>query len=400
MLRSLCAALLLLQAWNLPAHAVEPTVIVLSLDGLRYDYLERAETRAFSRMEGEGVRAERMVPVFPSSTFPNHASMATGTYPDRHGIVGNVFFDRERGWHRYSNDASWLQAEPLWVAAERQGVRSAVFFWVGSETDWQGIGASYRKAPFDSGISESRKVDQILEWLDLPQEERPRLVMSWWHGCDHVGHRKGPEHPGITDQLLDQDAQLGRLLRGLDERQAWESTTLLVVSDHGMIEVNNALGARASLRSTDIDFEWVSLVGGAHVFLKRPEQRALALRTLASLEGVRVFEKPAIPERLRARHPTRTGDLLLLTDPPNAFFEPTTTDQLMLGLGGLVGWKTGMHGFDPEVPEMATIFLALGRGAPPGKRLATVRSIDVAATVARLLGIEPPRHSEGTPLLP
>ena len=154
--------------------ADEPIVLVLSWDGMRHDYPDRGDFPALKRVQTEGVRAERLIPVFPSSTFPGHVSMATGTYPDKHGIVDNVFIDQERGRYAYSGDASWIEAEPLWIAAERQGVKTATYFWVGSESDWQGQGTSYRMAPFDGGRPESEKVDQILEWLELPEAERPR----------------------------------------------------------------------------------------------------------------------------------------------------------------------------------------------------------------------------------
>ena len=140
------------------SSAERPIVIVLSWDGVRHDYLDRAEFPGLRRIENDGLRAERLIPIFPSSTFPNHAALATGTYADRHGIVANVFRDSERGTHDYANDAEWFDAEPLWVTAERQRVRAAVYFWVGSETDWHGIGATYRKVPFDSDVGESEKV--------------------------------------------------------------------------------------------------------------------------------------------------------------------------------------------------------------------------------------------------
>ena len=124
------------------SSAERPVVIVLSWDGVRHDYLDRAEFPGLGRIEKNGLRAERLIPVFPSNTFPNHVALATGTYPDRHGIVDNVFRDGERGIHDYAADGSWIDAEPIWVTAERQLVRAAIFFWPGSETDWRGIGAS------------------------------------------------------------------------------------------------------------------------------------------------------------------------------------------------------------------------------------------------------------------
>ena len=230
-LAKLIPLLLLLVAWTV--RAAEAVVILLSWDGVRHDMPDRARTPALDRVAQSGTHAA-LRPVFPTNTFPNHVSLATGTFVDRHGIVGNVFEDRERGRYRYSNDASWIEAEPIWAAAERQGVRAASFFWVGSETDWRGRGASYRRAPFDTKIGEDEKVDQILAWLDLPAAERPGLIVSWWHGADHAGHERGPDHADVVRALERQDVQLLRLLEGLDVRGAWDETTLIIVSDHGM----------------------------------------------------------------------------------------------------------------------------------------------------------------------
>ena len=164
----------------LATHAVarQPTVVVLSWDGVRHDYPDRTTLPNLARIARDGARAERLVPPFPSSTFPSHVTLATGARVDRHGIVANAFRDRTRGPFVYLNDASWIRAEPLWAAAERQGVRSAVFFWVGSETPWNGVAATYRKAPFDTNVGEEEKVRQLLAWIDLPPAERPRLLMS------------------------------------------------------------------------------------------------------------------------------------------------------------------------------------------------------------------------------
>jgi len=370
-------------------------VIVLSWDGVRHDYPDRGSLPGLARIEREGVRAASLVPVEPSSTFPNHVSLATGTHPDRHGIVGNSFWDRERGRFRYGNDASWIEAEPLWAAAERQGVPAATFFWVGSETDWRGVGAGRRMAPFDSSVGEAAKVDRILAWLD--EAEPPRLVMSWWHGADSVGHRKGPDHPDILEQLQAQDAELQRLLAGLDARSLWGSTTLLIVSDHGMTAVTEDVPVRPVLEAAGVEARVENGRAIAHVFLADPGQREAAEQALAALEGVRVERGDALPAEERIAHPRRTGDLVLRVEPPRA-----------LGAGlrrtaeraaqGLLGRTSGGHGYAADHPDMAGVFLAMGRGVPAGRRIAPVRAVDVAATVAAWLDIEPPAHSEGRPI--
>ena len=208
---------------------------------MRYDYPDRAPFPGLTRMQHEGLRAERLIAGWPSSTFPGHVTLATGAWAGTHGIVDNEFLDRVRGRYAYSSDASWLEAEPLWIAAERQGVKAATYFWVGSETDWHDQRQHYRIAPFDADVPESAKVDQMLAWIDLPADQRPGLIMAYWHGADSVGHRRGPDHPDVVKQIYDQDAQLVRLLDGLDARHLWDDTTVLLVSDHGMVALHEFL---------------------------------------------------------------------------------------------------------------------------------------------------------------
>lgn len=380
------------------ALAAEPTVILLSWDGIRHDYPERAQTPGLDRVERTGVRASRLVPVFPTKTFPNHVALATGTYVDRHGIVANVFEDRERGRFSYEADASWIAAEPIWIAAERQGVRAAVFFWVGSETDWRGRGASYRRTPFDPALPESAKVDQILAWLDLPPPERPQLILAYWRGADSAGHRHGPNHTAVVEQLEAQDRQLERLLAGIDERGLWEATTLLVVSDHGMAEVSELSDPIAPLLEQGIGGRFVGSGGVGFVHLEELSQSSQALAILNAQPGLEAHLSEALPAELRSRYPSRTGDIVVIATPPRALSVPSLQQRALLTVGRWLGFRRGSHGYRPDHPDMGAIFYATGRGIPRGMELGALRAIDIAATVAALLRIEPPAQSEGTPM--
>jgi predicted AlkP superfamily pyrophosphatase or phosphodiesterase len=391
----LAAAFLLAVA---PA-AARPVVILLSWDGVRHDYLDRGRLPALERMAREGARAEALVPAFPSNTFPAHVTLATGAAVERHGIVANRFLDPERGEFDYGNDAGFLEAEPLWVTAERQGVRAATFFWVGSETDWRGTGATHRRTPFDPDLSETEKVEQILAWLDLPGAERPGLVMSWWHGADHAGHRFGPDSERTTAQLREQDAVLAKLLAGIDARRAWGEVTLLVASDHGMSAVREGIDLGAHLREEGVRARVLSGGGYALVYLRDPAQRDRALAALRGVDGVEAWPSDAVPEALRFRHASRTGHVVAVTTPPRMLSRATGSLDRWRRIRAFFDAPIGTHGYDPaRVPEMNGILLALGRGVAPGTRLPRVRALDVAPTVAALLGIEPPRHAEGRPI--
>ncbi len=372
------------------AVAGPPAVILLSLDGVRADYPDRGALPGFARLAREGARAEKLEPVFPPITFPSHVTLATGAAVERHGIVANDFRDAVRGRFHYVNDASWQEAEPIWVAAERQGVPSALFFWVGSEGPWQGTSARIYEHPFDSGVSEAKKVDRILSWLDLPPAQRPRLVLSWWHGADAAGHRFGPDSAAVNAALAEQDAQLVRLLEGLDAREAWADTTLVLVSDHGMADVSEGVSLGGVLAGKGIEAQVIPSGGIASIHLADASKREEARAALAALPGVEVFPSDALPAAWRYGPARRLGDLVAVTSPPRVFREGT-----LERVAATLGRRRGAHGYDAKRADMGGIFFAIGRGVVAGTKLPPVSSLDVAPTVARLLGIEPPRDAEG-----
>ncbi len=375
----------------------DPIVVVLSWDGMRHDFPDLGEFPGLRRVEREGARAGRLTPVFPSNTFPTHVSMATGTHPDRHGIVDNVFLDPDRGRYAYDADANWIEAEPLWIAAQRQGVDTATYFWVGSESDWRGLGTRYRVAPFDGDRPESVKVDQILEWLALPEGERPRLIMSYWAGADSIGHDEGPNGRGIAAQIRAQDLQLVRLLEGIDALELWPRLSLILVSDHGMAVATDYLDIRGALADAGIK---ARVLGGAvaQVHLEEPADDALVRSTLdeffAEVPGSSYYKREELPAPYRLRRDTRLGDWVLLVPPPYTLYEVSASQRALINAATLMGKELGMHGYDPQHPDMGGIFFAMGRSVPKALP-AEVRQIDLAATVAKLLAIEPPQHSEG-----
>lgn len=374
-----------------------PTVVVLSWDGVRYDFPDRAAVPGLARMASQGVRAGRLIPVFPANTFPAHVSLATGTYPDRHGIVDNIFVDGHKGRYRMSADADWIEAEPLWIAAERQGVPAATYFWVGSESDWHGRGTRYRVAPFDGDRPEAQKVDQILQWLHLPAEERPRLIMSYWAGTDSVAHDFGPNSGRVGAQLERQDVQLQRLLAGLDALDCWQWLTLLVVSDHGVAAVREYIDLEEVLADAGIRAE-VTGSAVAHVRVTDRAEVARAGKVLGALAGLRVYPGNQLPAALRLQHPSRVGDWVVSAAPPVAFSGAHGVAAWFRSLVGSLGWEFGGHGYRPELADMSGVFFAMGRGVPKDVEIAAVHQVDVAATVSRLLGIDPPQHSEGRPV--
>jgi hypothetical protein len=393
-LRRLAATACALAAIGLGAvapAAAHPTVILISMDGTRPADLALGPLPALDRMAREGARAEAMTPVYPVNTFPNHVTLVTGVSPERHGIVGNVFVDPERGRYAYDGDPTWLLAEPLWSIVAGHGLPSAAYYWVGSEGDWtSGRGPTWWK-PFSSRTRESEKVDQILRWLDLSPDERPRLVTAWFHGADGAAHRHGPGSEAVRDTLAQQDAQLARLFAKLDVEQRWSETTVIVVSDHGMAALEGSVDLQGALDEAGVAGRVHGGGGFVTVTLEDPDEDLEEALDVARGLGLEAWARGDGPEGLESRHP-RFGDLVAMAPPGTAISRAGLLGRLRASLMG------GGHGYRPELPSMSAIFLALGRGVAPGFSPGRVRALDVAPTVLTLLGLPVPDTMEGRPI--
>jgi predicted AlkP superfamily pyrophosphatase or phosphodiesterase len=388
--RLVCSALLLvsLAATPTPGLAEPPsTVILISLDGTRPIDLERdPDLITFAELRRRGARASRMIPVFPTNTFPNHVTLVTGVAPDVHGVVNNDFVDPERGEFDKSDDPTWLLAEPLWSILAGQGVASASFHWVGSEGPWSsGRGPRYWKR-FDEEVPAQEKFDQVLAWLSGP-EPRPRLITVWLRGADAVGHRKGMGTPDVRRALLVQDQALGQLVAALDARGAFAHTTLLIVSDHGMAPVKRRIDLSAALRAAGVKGEVSGAGGMATISVEKGKGEGFVERSVAVARGLglEAWPREETPRALHARHP-RFGDVVVIA-PVGVAIQSSRTPPMY-----------GAHGYRPEDPWMGALLLAVGRGAPAGTDLGELSSLDVAPTILRLLGLEVPGSMQGRPI--
>ncbi|MFN3199138.1 MAG: ectonucleotide pyrophosphatase/phosphodiesterase [Bradymonadia bacterium] len=360
------------------APSTSSTVVILSLDGFRYDYPEKTETPHIDRIAAEGVRVGRLVPPFPSQTFVGHATLATGVSPDRHGILNNKFKSRQRGPYMMADDVTWYDQVPLWIYAQSKGVRSHVYHWVGSAGSYHGVEPAFWRH-FDKSITDDEKIDTIIGWLEGPEAARPGLVMSYLHGCDHAGHVHGPDSAEVTACVAEVDARLGRLMATIEGRS--EPITLMVVSDHGMMKTRGIIDVAAHFKSAMGDAAEVIAVGPvAHVYLKRPEDLATAETAASGLEHVTVHRRGAVPKALRYDHPDRTGDLVLVAPFGHRFSHKPLP---------------GHHGHHPDHPEMSAIFFAWGHGVARGAEVPLAKSLDLFPTACALMGLQPPAEVEG-----
>jgi len=358
-------------------------VVLVSIDGLRWDDPQRVGGRSFDRMRREGVSADGLIPPFPASTFPAHATLATGVYPDRHGIVANRFLDAERGAYRKEDDPSWLLSEPLWVTAERQGIDAAVAAWVFSSGPWRGTAASIRR-PYSPGMSDSRRIDAVIEWLHLPLAERPGLIMSYLHGVDATAHRDGPASPAVDDAVLSIDRLVGRLLSAAEQSDG--EVALIVVSDHGMAAATRVRRLDRLLSGEAGRVKAFSSGGSANLYCPDRQACRAATEQLEAIPSLQLFTFEGLPPRLHYGLRGRTGDLVVIA--PRGDLLLTKAQP-----GAAIG--RGTHGYLPEESDMRGVFFAWGSGLHAGVRLESMRAVDVAPLVCTLLGIRAPDGIDG-----
>ncbi|MEJ1973638.1 MAG: ectonucleotide pyrophosphatase/phosphodiesterase [Lacunisphaera sp.] len=234
------ASLLFVSCSTPAAKPVTGPLILISIDGFRWDYIHQYHAPTLSRLAAAGVHATRMTPSFPSKTFPNHYTLVTGLRPAHHGIVGNWFYDpglaETFGMSKPDSNTQerwWDEGEPVWITAEKQGVRSFCYFWPGSEAKNHGIRPS-RFKPFDFKLPMSDRVDELLSWLDVPEAQRPGLCTLYFDVVDTKGHKFGPDAPETGAAVAEADAAVQRLLDGLGRLGLADRVNLVLVSDHGM----------------------------------------------------------------------------------------------------------------------------------------------------------------------
>ena len=369
-----------------PPTGRAPLVILISLDGTRPADLNPGDLPVLMGLADRGLRAQRLLPVLPTNTFPNHVTLVTGVEPERHGIVNNVFIDPERGFFEKDDIPSWIQVEPLWSLLERRGITSASYHWVGSEGRWPGGRAPRYWMPFSKATPEFTKVEKILEWLSLPDPgARPRFVTAWFRGGDHSGHHHGPGHARVQSDLREQDVAIAALWNGLGERGLRASTTLLFVSDHGMAAAATRVDLTAMLKEGGLEFQALGIGGFTSVYLEDASPKEIERVTApARRAGLFAEARIAAAETLPVDNP-RFGDVIAIA--------PAGTAITHAGVS-----LEGFHGYVPQDPSMAGIFVAVGRGIPKDRIVPVVRSIDVAPTILALLGEEVPDWMQGRPL--
>ncbi len=363
-------------------------VILIGLDAMAWDFPEKTETPNLDRLAAGGVRAERLVPIFPTKTFPNHYSIATGLYAENHGIVSNNMYDPEMDAHfslgnrAAVGDGRWWGGEPIWVTAEKQGVTAAAFFWPGTEAPIQGVRPTYWNE-FDASIPNSERVARVLAWLDLPMENRPAFITLYFEDVDNAAHQWGTDHEETRAAIRAVDDAVGWLLAGLDERGITDRVNLVVTSDHGMVDI-----ARDRMIFLDdyVDLSGVEMVDYDPVAAIRPDAGEVDA-VYAALAGAHprlsVYKREEIPECYRYRDNPRIQPIIAVADEG---WSISTRSYFNARPNAFTG---ATHGYDNLLMTMGATFIAAGPAFKEGLSVTPFQNIHIYELLCEVLGLTP-----------
>ena len=355
-------------------HAREAPVILLGIDGFRWDYLERFPTPHMNRVATRGFRVERMEPCQPTMSFPNLLSLVTGIRPGHHGLTGNYVYDEETGkvWLGKGKPgwlaSEWYGANAIWEVAEQHGIKAACYYWFGSETIGRqpSITFHYRdKQPAETILS------RVSGWLKDP--EGPGLIVLYLVDTDTMAHRCGIDSPELAKAVTAADDFVGSLMTLIDDGA---SAHLVVVSDHGM----SPLAAGQDLAEIKKVFNEGEVLAGMNnrgqldLFVKDPTAERVdeMITRLPQKPYLQWYSRDDAPF---VTHPTRSGHIIGISDAPYIFWE-----------GAHI--RTTGHGFTPQTPEMGAICFGIGPKLVAGSKKARLSTVDVFPLLLHLLGLD------------
>lgn len=356
--------------------------IIVSMDGFRWDYPHLYQAPNLEKIAQRGVKAV-MRPSYPASTFPNHYTLITGLVPDHHGIINNSFWDNESN-RRYSmgdsitrNDPKYYGGEPIWITAQKQGVKSGVVYWVGSDINIKNTHPDYYKIWSDEPrLGFAQRIDTAIEWLNKPEKERPHLIALYFDEPDAAGHHFGPSSLQTAIAVHSMDSLMGVLVKKIDNLPFANHVNLVIVSDHGMTDVSQD---RLINPADYLKPEWYDHIEGTNptsIYVSDATKQDSIYNALSNVEHINVYRKGQLPAELNYGTNNNAGDLIVV---------PEIRWQFSFKHKGV----PGAHGYEPSEPDMQAIFYAMGPAFKKNQEGKPFDNTAIYPLLAYLLGINP-----------
>ena len=372
--------------------AFENTLILVSVDGFRWDYLRYANTPNLDEFIDEGVQSEGMIPPFPSKTFPSHISIVTGRYPEEHGILSNRMYDPVFNEYYYIGQNSkpvlegkWYEAEPIWVTSERQNKKAMTMFWPASESEIMGVRPS-EYFVYDESISNSERVNQILKWIDYPKNKKANFFSLYFSEIDSKGHYYGPNSTEVNSAIEKIDQTLGQLIVGLKSRDVYDDINIIITTDHGM-----ASTSKDSVIFLDdyIDLKDIEVIdwGPASAILPKVETKSIYSKLVDAHPKLDVFLKGELPKELHYTNHRIIQPIIAIAQEHWSITDRATY------ISNPDRYNGGNHGYYSSYESMRGIFLARGPGFKKGFKGPGFSSIHLYELMCYLLKIEPTDNS-------
>ena len=370
---------LLLTTLSYSQSSKDAYVLLVSMDGFRWDYAKHFKLQNLNRIAKEGVHARSMQPSYPSKTFPNHYAIVTGLYPDHHGIINNVFYDAALNESfslssKAKNDSRFYGGNPIWNVAEEQGIKSASFFWPGSDTDQKRPGI-YKN--YDDKVPYETRIDTVIKWLQLPEKQRPHLITLYFDEPDHTGHNFGPLSPENEKMIRKMDELMGQLSSKIDQLPNGKQINLIIVSDHGMADISN------DKKVAILDYlkpEWLgykAVINPIMSLQAKPGFQDSIYKALKKVPHIKFWRSAEVPKRLHYGTNPRVHDFVI--EAKKGYSLVSEKNQNIKG---------GTHGYDNKEKDMQAIFYAKGPAFKVNKTVKPFQNVSVYPLIAHILGLK------------
>ncbi|KFO35677.1 ectonucleotide pyrophosphatase/phosphodiesterase family member 7 isoform X1 [Fukomys damarensis] len=390
---ALTLAALLAAGAGAPVHTQGPPnkLLLVSFDGFRWDYDRDVDTPNLDAMAQAGVKARYMTPAFVTLTSPCHFTLVTGKYVENHGVVHNMFYNVttkvKLPYYTTLGIQSWWDngSVPIWITAQRQGLKTGSFFYPGGNVTYQGEAVTLSRK---EGIAHNYKDEQewranvhtVMKWLT---EEDLALVTLYFGEPDSTGHRYGPESPERKEMVRQVDRTVGYLRDSIERHGLTGRLNLIITSDHGMTTVHKGASDLVEFHKfpnftfRDIEFELLDYGPNGMLIPKEGLLEKVYGVLKDAHPRLHVYRKE-FPTAFHYADNPRITPLLMHSDPGYVIHGRVS-----------VQFNQGEHGFDHRVMDMKTIFRAVGPSFKAGLEVEPFESIHVYELLCQLLGIVP-----------